>query len=873
MRANPPTWYALLLLTVLAVFLIPQSASSSPSLVTNLDGTKTATWEFAEGSDGTSLDVVFSGSGAGLRTTNATLGLDSANDFAHFAASTTNVTVAGGTVGLEGNFTSRLANGGFEEDLAWTYNDSGDSTTSGWSTSSRAGFFDHASDASPRRMFDGFNATTPDWYGFAYPGSGSVTSSSMVDHLEGAAMLKDTINISVGGYAGAFRTFSTPLDWSDYSIAAFHVNAPASGWTGLGVSLWVQTPAGLNGSSYIPLVPGWQEVVVDLAAIPADFASISLIQIRFVLTSPVNRDVVLYIDRLELSNPNSRAEWASIGQVYVKGFASSPAPGSATLQYHWDVGPSENVSSAALVTRVAAESSVFTIERSIPATGSSGDAYEDVSAFLAPAATYEIVFELRVVIDTIYAASVQGSLDDVALRMPAMREGRYESAALDATTPVAWTRASWAGLAPGGTSVEVLARFGNTTVVGDATWTPFVASGGVSDLPLDASGYRYAQVVLVLSTTNESQTPTVDAIMLDHTKHAASGSLTTSVLTPGGSFLRWRRFLASADVPPGTFLRYRLDDGTGSMEVVAGQDLGPLNATTLAVRVILGTQNGTRTPRAVNVSVVYEFLGTLARIEVFSDRTSEPVVNLTVGQSEAFRVRGFDAYGHLLTVGGVLWATSDPEGQVVDGVYRAGSVGLHNVSATALGVTGLIQVRVSASPAGAAAFPAEWAAFLVLLAAVGGFFGYRAVALRMYGIEDVFVIGQEGRLIMHNTRRLRADRDEDILAGMLTAIMAFVRDSFREENGDLRRFEFAGKTILVERGTHIYVAGIYSGRVPRRAARDLRSFVDDAESRFGSTLASWSGDADDLAGLKSLTDRLVAKTRYRRAQPPDGSAS
>ena len=249
MRANPPTWYALLLLTVLAVSLIPQSASSSPSLVTNLDGTKTATWEFAEGSDGTSLDVVFSGSGAGLRTTNATLGLDSANDFAHFAASTTNVTVAGGTVGLEGNFTSRLANGGFEEDLAWTYNDSGDSTTSGWSTSSRAGFFDHASDASPRRMFDGFNATTPDWYGFAYPGSGSVTSSSMVDHLEGAAMLKDTINISVGGYAGAFRTFSTPLDWSDYSIAAFHVNAPASGWTGLGVSLWVQTPDGRRSST------------------------------------------------------------------------------------------------------------------------------------------------------------------------------------------------------------------------------------------------------------------------------------------------------------------------------------------------------------------------------------------------------------------------------------------------------------------------------------------------------------------------------------------------------------------------------------------------------------------------------------------------
>jgi hypothetical protein len=140
---------------------------------------------------------------------------------------------------------------------------------------------------------------------------------------------------------------------------------------------------------------------------------------------------------------------------------------------------------------------------------------------------------------------------------------------------------------------------------------------------------------------------------------------------------------------------------------------------------------------------------------------------------------------------------------------------------------------------------------------------YGVVTRRMFSIDDVFLISKDGRLLMHNTRRMRADRDEDILSGMLSAIVSFVRDADPEENGELRRFELGGKTTLLERGKDVFVSVVYSGRVPRWAAKDLRRFVRDLETEFGSAFAQWNGAKEDLPGLKEATRRFVSRVRYR----------
>jgi len=155
-----------------------------------------------------------------------------------------------------------------------------------------------------------------------------------------------------------------------------------------------------------------------------------------------------------------------------------------------------------------------------------------------------------------------------------------------------------------------------------------------------------------------------------------------------------------------------------------------------------------------------------------------------------------------------------------------------------------------------------WSGVAAVLAAIAALIVWELFLRFPHTLEDVFVIGREGRLILHNTRRLRADRDEDILAGMLTAIMLFVRDSFHEENEDLKQFEFGDRKVLVERGDHIYIAAIYAGTAPPWARKDLAAFVQNIEAGLGTRLANWSGDASDLSGLKEMTEEYVGTRRY-----------
>src|SRR3989475_2926366 len=133
-----------------------------------------------------------------------------------------------------------------------------------------------------------------------------------------------------------------------------------------------------------------------------------------------------------------------------------------------------------------------------------------------------------------------------------------------------------------------------------------------------------------------------------------------------------------------------------------------------------------------------------------------------------------------------------------------------------------------------------------LTASVLGYVGYTFTVRRMFAIDDVFLVSKEGRLMMHNTRRMRADRDEDILSAMLTAILSFLTDFDREENGNLRRFELGGKTALLERGNNAYLSAAYSRRRRRGAGKELPRVIDELQRKVREGFAHWSGDSQEL---------------------------
>ncbi len=120
-------------------------------------------------------------------------------------------------------------------------------------------------------------------------------------------------------------------------------------------------------------------------------------------------------------------------------------------------------------------------------------------------------------------------------------------------------------------------------------------------------------------------------------------------------------------------------------------------------------------------------------------------------------------------------------------------------------------------------------------------------------IEEVFLISHSSLLIAHNTRRLKPDMDDDILAGMLTAVQNFIKDSFKDE-GDwrLNRLEFANNKIIVERGDHVYMAVMYSGKLDKDGLQKIKDTIEHIEEEYGEYLKDWDGDMNNLRGVKDI---------------------
>jgi len=292
----------------------------------------------------------------------------------------------------------------------------------------------------------------------------------------------------------------------------------------------------------------------------------------------------------------------------------------------------------------------------------------------------------------------------------------------------------------------------------------------------------------------------------------------------------------------------------------------------------LSTNNASRTPL---VSAVQMDLRHRTPIGSIEPRESYRVITDSFLRWGLIRVQASTPVGSELSLfanGGSGWEQVPPGGGVPQATSTAmsWSVRMESDNGTKTpelsSVVLTYEIRGSNDLASILLSPYGLAA-LIAVAGVGGYSSYVAMSRRAFAVDDLFLISREGRLMMHNTRRMRPDRDEDILSGMMTAILAFVRDSDPEGNGELRHFKVGDKTTMLERGQHSYVAAVYSGRVPRWAGKDLRRFVHDLEGRFGSSFANWSGDPDDLQGLKEFTSRFVSHARYRTPRNANGRAN
>ena len=161
----------------------------------------------------------------------------------------------------------------------------------------------------------------------------------------------------------------------------------------------------------------------------------------------------------------------------------------------------------------------------------------------------------------------------------------------------------------------------------------------------------------------------------------------------------------------------------------------------------------------------------------------------------------------------------------------------------------------------------EWGMISVIpLVAIAGFIIWKRK--RRYTIEDVFLIHKSGVLIKHKTRTLKAERDEDILAGMFTAVQNFVDDAFKEEEeGGLKRMDYGEKKVLVHKGENVILAVFFSGAEPKWALESMKNFVNDIEKRYKGKIDKWKGDLEELPGINDMMDDFVEfKGKYKESE-------
>jgi OOP family OmpA-OmpF porin len=133
----------------------------------------------------------------------------------------------------------------------------------------------------------------------------------------------------------------------------------------------------------------------------------------------------------------------------------------------------------------------------------------------------------------------------------------------------------------------------------------------------------------------------------------------------------------------------------------------------------------------------------------------------------------------------------------------------------------------------------------------------------VYRVEQIFLIHRETSMaLLHVAADPALNRDSDMVAGMLSAIQDFARDSFEtDDDSTLEEFRVGDLQVWIASGRFAYLAAVIRGNPPRELRTRIEEAIESIHILRGSTLAHFQGDP---AVFESLRPELEAclETRY-----------
>jgi len=165
---------------------------------------------------------------------------------------------------------------------------------------------------------------------------------------------------------------------------------------------------------------------------------------------------------------------------------------------------------------------------------------------------------------------------------------------------------------------------------------------------------------------------------------------------------------------------------------------------------------------------------------------------------------------------------------------------------------------------------------IILIIAISSYATYRKY-VGDYTTEEVFWIHNTGILILHESsikpkqkskkskksKKTKGRADDDIVSGMLTAILDFTQEAFSDEEEDgkqdwgIKEIQMKGRNILVERGKHTFLATIFNGRSGKKLYKDSRVVLKSLEFKFNRPLKNWKGDIKKYKDGKKIIKMIL----------------
>ena len=148
----------------------------------------------------------------------------------------------------------------------------------------------------------------------------------------------------------------------------------------------------------------------------------------------------------------------------------------------------------------------------------------------------------------------------------------------------------------------------------------------------------------------------------------------------------------------------------------------------------------------------------------------------------------------------------------------------------------------------------------------------------VYRVEQVFLIHPESGLLLQH---VHADfpqatagdsidmQNASMVSSMLTAIQDFVRDSFHvDSKAALDTVEVGDVTVWIERGPHAVLAGVIRGTAPVSLRAVFRDALGLCHRDYMPQLKAFSGDSDELQGLRPYLMSCLQQQQQRKAKRP-----